>query len=96
MKMTLANVKIPRVKIPVKFSRFLGMTKLKVQKHSPEILLVSGLTGFVGTVILACKATTKLPGVVASHEDMMDDIHEMEDYIGTTMPTMRSQAMLFL
>ncbi len=79
MKMNLANVKIPRVKIPVKVSRFLGMTKLKVQKHSPEILLVSGLGGFVGTVILACKATTKLPGVVASHEDMMDDIHEMED-----------------
>ena len=82
MKMNLA-----KVKIPVKVSRFFGMTKLKVQKHSPEILLVSGLTGFVGTVILACKATTKLPEVVASHEDMMDDIHEMDDYIGTTMPT---------
>ncbi len=87
MKMKLPNVKIPQVKIPVKLSRFLGRSKLRVQKHSPEILLVSGISGFVGTVILACKATTKLPGVVASHEDMMDDIHEMEDYIGTTMPT---------
>ncbi len=80
MKMNLANVKIPRVKIPVKFSRFLGMAKLKVQKHSPEILLVSGLSGFVGTVVLACKATTKLPGVVASHEEMVDGVHEWEKY----------------
>lgn len=78
MKTKLANVKIPRVKIPGKLSRFLGMTKLKVQKHSPEILLVSGLTGFVGTVVLACKATTKLPEVVSAHEDMLNDIHELE------------------
>lgn len=81
MKMNLANVKIPRVKIPVKFSRFLGMTKLKVQKHSPEILLVSGLTGFVGTVVLACRATTKLPELVEDHEKMMDDVHLMEEDI---------------
>lgn len=78
MKMNLAKVKIPRVKLPTKVSRFLGRTQLKLKKHSPEILLVSGLAGFTGTVVLACKATMKLPEIVEEHEVMMGDVHELE------------------
>lgn len=79
MKTKLANVKIPWMKIPVKVSRFLGMTKLKLKKHSPEILLVSGLSGFVGTVVLACRATTKLPRMVVDHEELVNDVRELEE-----------------
>ncbi len=80
MKTKLAKVKIPRVKIPVKVSGFLWSVKDSIHKHSPEILLVSGLSGFVGTVILACKATTKLPEMVEEHEGMIDDIHTYEEH----------------
>lgn len=44
----------------------------KLQQHSPEILIVTGVVGGVGAAIMACKATTKA-------DDIFDDYHsEME------------------
>ena len=83
MKISLPKIKIPDVKIPVKWSRAFGRTKLTIQAKSPEILLAAGLIGCAGTVIMACKATTKLPELVADHEEMLDDIHEMEELTET-------------
>jgi hypothetical protein len=59
-------------------SRSFGRTGLKVQKHSPEILLGVGLIGMVVTVVMASKATLKIEQIVVKHYDKMDDIKEGE------------------
>ncbi len=43
-------------------------------EHSPEILVGAGVVGFVTTIVLACKATTKL-------EDILDEAEEKRDKI---------------
>jgi hypothetical protein len=37
-------------------------------KHSPKILFAVGTAGFVGTVVLACRATMKLPKILDEYE----------------------------
>lgn len=40
--------------------RTMGLVRLKLKKHSPEILVGIGAIGSVGAVVVACKATTHL------------------------------------
>lgn len=47
---------------------------LKIEKHSPELLLAAGIVGFVGTVVLACRATVKAGEVLDTHKENMDQI----------------------
>ena len=51
------------MKTSEKMTRFLSKTKFSIQKHSPEILIVMGVTGIVASAIMACKATTKLSDI---------------------------------
>ncbi len=37
---------------------------LQLKKHSPEILVVTGVVGTVVSAVMACKATTKLHAVL--------------------------------
>ena len=53
-----------------------GRTKLKIEKNSPEILLGLGIVGFIGTVVLASKATLKAEDVVEKHKK---DLKAIED-----------------
>jgi hypothetical protein len=48
-------------------------TKTKV--HSPEILLVAGIAGTIGTVILACVATRKVDDILVESKEKIDEIH---------------------
>ena len=48
---------------------------LIVKKHSPEILAVAGTIGTVATVVAACKATTKLDGILEKSKEDIDKIH---------------------
>lgn len=50
--------------------------KLSLKKHSPEILVVSGIVGTVASTVMACKATTKLDGILAESKEKIDTIHE--------------------
>ena len=50
-----------------------GNTGLKIKKHSPEILMGVGIAGFVGTVIFACKATTRAEEVLDRHAKRMEE-----------------------
>lgn len=50
----------------------------KLQKHSPEILVVSGIVGVVVSAVLACKATTKVSEILEETKKNIDDIHECE------------------
>lgn len=53
-----------------------GRTKLKIEKNSPEILLGFGILGFIGTVVLASRATLKAEDVVEKHKQ---DLKAIED-----------------
>ena len=52
------------MKLPVKVNTAFNKAKFRVKKHSPEILVVAGVTGIVASAIMACKATTKLSSVI--------------------------------
>ena len=48
----------------------------QIKKHSPEILLVTGITGVVTSAVMACKATTKVDAIVEESKKSIDMIHE--------------------
>ena len=48
----------------------------QIKKHSPEILLVTGITGVVTSAVMACKATTKVDAIVEETKKSIDTIHE--------------------
>lgn len=57
-------------------TRSLGKVKFTLKKHSPEILVVSGIVGTVASTVMACKATTKLDTILDSTKETIDIIHE--------------------
>lgn len=64
-------------------SRTVSTIGFKAKKYSPEILVGLGIAGFVGTVILACKATTKAESILDEHKEAMDIVKETrESYKG--------------
>lgn len=50
---------------------------MKVRKHSPEILLVTGIVGVVAGAVMACKATTHVDEIIAETHEELDkvDLH---------------------
>lgn len=59
-----------------KASRSLHKFGFKIKKHSPEILVVTGVVGIVASTVLACKATTKVSGIVDEAKETIDTIHD--------------------
>ena len=53
-----------------------GLFQLK--KHSPEILVIGGTIGTVVAGVMACKATTKVSGILEEAKTKIDDIHAFE------------------
>lgn len=47
----------------------------KLKKHSPEILVVSGVVGTVVSAVMACKATTKVNFVLEETHRQLDIVH---------------------
>jgi hypothetical protein len=52
----------------------------QLKKHSPEILIVAGVAGTVTSAVMACRATTKLSGILEESKAQIDQIH---NYIET-------------
>ena len=48
--------------------------ELKTIKHSPEILAGVGVVGVVGSLVMACKATTKLNDILAESKEQLEQI----------------------
>lgn len=48
----------------------------KLQKKSPEILVITGVVGVVISTVMACKATTKAGEIVEKTNETLDEIHE--------------------
>ena len=49
---------------------------MKLKKHSPEILVVTGIAGTVVSAVLACKATTKVAEILDETKGTLDTIHD--------------------
>lgn len=52
---------------------------LSIKKHSPEILLVTGIVSVVAGTIMACKATKKVDPILEEHKELMDRVRQEED-----------------
>lgn len=61
-----------------KITRTLNRVGLKLKKHSPEILVVTGVVGTVASAVMACKATTKIDEVLAETKENVD---KTKDYV---------------
>lgn len=61
------------------------VNKVKVfgQKNSPEILLGIGIVGFIGTVVTACIASSKVESVLDDHKIKMSKIEEAKELIAS-------------
>jgi len=58
-----------------------SMVGLKTKKHSPEILLVTGIIGIVGGTIMACKASTKVEDTIKENRKDIETLKlGYEDY----------------
>lgn len=62
-------------KVGTKVSNIGGKTFLKIDKHSPEILMVSGIVSLLGAGVLASRATLKSEAIVDEHNERMDKIN---------------------
>ena len=61
--------------IPKNLTRSIHKIGFTIKKHSPEILLVAGVAGTVVSAVMACKATTKVSGILEETKNNLDDIH---------------------
>ena len=59
-----------------KVTRSLHKVGFKLKKHSPEILVVTGVIGVVTSTVMACKATTKVNDIVTESKETIDKIHD--------------------
>lgn len=60
--------------------RHYGRTGLLIKKHSPEILIGTGVVALVGSTVLACKATLKAQDVIDEHKEKIETIKEASQY----------------
>lgn len=58
-------------------TRALNRAGLKLQKYSPEILMVAGTAGVVTSGVMACRATLKVTEVLDEAKKNIDTIHEV-------------------
>lgn len=68
--------------LPEAITNKIARTTLVVAKNSPQILFGAGIAGFVGTTVLACRATLKLDEVLQGAQADQRIAHAMdhEDY----------------
>lgn len=65
-----------KLQIPDSVTRAFNNVSFKLKKHSPEILVVTGVVGVVASAVLACKATTKVSEILEESKETVDTIKE--------------------
>ncbi len=60
-----------------KITLLAGRSLLQLRKHSPVILMAAGAVGFVGTVVLAVKATPKAEVIMENCKDDLSNVTEL-------------------
>lgn len=63
------------IKLPASATRAFHNIGFQLKKHSPEILVVTGVIGTVASAVMACKATTKVNFVLEETKAKIDVIH---------------------
>lgn len=66
-------------KVSTSAAKFAGKAEFTIKKNSPEILLGAGIVGFVGTVVLACRATCRADEVLEFHRRKIKDINDAKE-----------------
>lgn len=73
-----------------KLSRTFNNAGLVIKKHSPTILVGVGVVGVVASAVMACRATTKVEGILDDSKKQIKHIHEcMND------PVLQEQEIYF-
>lgn len=70
---------------------------LIVRKHAPEILTGLGIASFIGSTVMACKATSKVSDVLDEHKEEMETIKEVEhnyDYSKQEIIKLKSEKLV--
>lgn len=70
-------MKFNKTEIIATLTRTFNRMGLKIKKHSPEILLVTGTVGVVASTVMACKATLKVEEIVDEAKEKIDTIHQV-------------------
>ena len=60
-------------------TRLAGRAGLVFSKHAPTILTAAGTAGFIGTTVLASKATLKVEETIADETALLVKVHEAHD-----------------
>ena len=68
-----------KVKLIDKMKYSFTKAKFKVAKHSPEILLGVGIVGVVGSVVVACVATTKASDIIEEANESLEQVKKCSD-----------------
>ena len=58
-------------------SKTFNKVGFQLKKHSPEILVISGVVGVVASAVMACKATTKVSEILDQTKEDVDKIHDV-------------------
>lgn len=60
--------------VPKAVTRLGARSLLKLSKHSPTILVVTGVVGFGATAVMAARATRKIDPVIDHHKDQIETL----------------------
>lgn len=71
-------------KLPVGATRRLNRLGLKFKKHSPEIMVATGVVGVITSTVMACKATTKIDKVLSESKEHVEKTKEYVEEHGFT------------
>lgn len=77
-------------------TRLAGRAGLVLSKHAPTILTAAGTVGFIGTTVLASKATLKVEETLAEEASLLVKVHEAhEDGKLTDKDATRDKVILY-
>ena len=68
-----------KTEILSKVSSTFSTVSFSLKKHSPEILVMAGITGTIVSAVMACKATTKISNIL---DQTNEDIRQIHDCLG--------------
>lgn len=60
-------------------TRLVGRAGLVLSKHAPTILTAAGTAGFIGTTVLASKATLKVEETISEEAALLAKVHEAHE-----------------
>lgn len=73
----------------------LNRVTMFLRRHSPEILVVGGVAGTVAGGVMACKATTKLPGVKENAVKRMETVRRENAKVSSESERRRNTAAAY-